>query len=87
MLGLNIKRKIMEVKMADELRRAIGNALSFPGSKPPEESFEVGRVERSGTVFIYFKGMSGAYYFGTKRGIEFAQQMEEKQKKRKAPVH
>lgn len=73
--------------MADELSAAIGNASSFPGSKPPEEALEIGRVERSGVVFIYFKGKSGEYYFGTERGIEFARQMEEKLKKEKHRFH
>lgn len=74
--------------MADRLSTAIGNAMSFPGSKPPEEAEEIGRVERSGVVFIYFEGKkSGEYYFGTDRGMEFARQMEEKQKKEKHRFH
>ena len=79
-------KKITEAKMS--LTTAIGNSISFPGSKPPEESVELGRVEQSGGIFIYFKGVtSGTYYYGTERGIEFARRMEEKQKKRKAPIH
>lgn len=69
-----------------EQLKVFENAVSFPGSKPPEESVEIGRVERAGTVFVYFRGNSGTYYFGTERGMEFARRMEEKQKKRKAPV-
>lgn len=70
--------------MADELSAAIGNASSFPGSRPPEEAVEIGRVERSGVVFVYFKGKkTGEYYYGTERGMEFARRMEEKQKKEK----
>lgn len=72
----------------EDLNIAKGNAVSFPDSRPPEEAVEVGREPRAGTVFIYFKGLqTGTYYFGTERGIEFAKRMEEKQKKRKAPVY
>ena len=70
--------------MGTELEKAIGNAFSFPGSEPPEEAVEIGRVNHAGTVFIYFRGNSGTLYYGTERGMEFARQMEEKQKKKKS---
>ena len=71
-----------------ELVKAKGNAISFPDSRPPEESIEIGRENRAGTVFVYFKGIqTGTYYFGTERGMAFARKMEEIQKKRKAPAY
>lgn len=58
------------------LERAIGNATSFPGSRPPEEARIIGQVERPGGNFIYFQGKSGKFYYGTESGINFARKME-----------
>ena len=61
-------------------------AVSFPGTAPPEDAEEIDRVEHPilGTV-IYYKGKSGTIYYATKRGLEFAAGMEEsiRQKKTK----
>lgn len=73
--------------MADELKAAIGNAVSFIGSKPPEDCIVLGKAKYRTVEFIYFKGLqTGTYYFDTESGIEFSRKMEEIQKKRKAPA-
>lgn len=59
------------------LDRAVGNATSFSGSRPPEDARVIGQVERQGRNFIYFQGESGKFYYGTESGIAFARRMEE----------
>ena len=53
-------------------------AVSFPGTVPPEDAKEIGREEHPvlGTV-IYFKGKSGTVYYASERGLRFAAKMEE----------
>ena len=65
------------------LDRAVGNAISFEGSKPPEDARVIGQVERQGRNFIYFQGESGKFYYVTESGIAFAQRMEAVQRKTK----
>ena len=73
--------------MKEELSMAKENAVSFPGSVPPEETEEIGREEHFGVMFIYFKAKNGEYYYGTDRGMKFAREMEEKIKKEKHRIH
>lgn len=68
----------------DELSKVKEFAISFPGSRPPEDTVEVGREKIVGTVFIYFRGLTtGTYYYGSDSGMEFAKKMEETIKKEK----
>ena len=65
------------------LDRAIGNAVSFPGSRPPEPARCIGQIERPDGNYVYFQGQSGKFYYGTESGIAFARQMEAAGKKRR----
>ena len=53
-------------------------AVSFPGTTPPEDAKEIDRAEHPvlGTV-IYYKGKSGTVYYASERGLQFAAKMEE----------
>lgn len=54
-------------------------AVSFPGTTPPEDAKEIDRAEHPvlGTV-IYFKApKSGTIYYATEHGLKFAARMEE----------
>ena len=58
------------------LERAVGNASSFSGTRPPEPARVIGQIERSGGIFIYYQGESGQFYYITQSGLEFARRME-----------
>ncbi len=63
-------------------------AVSFPGTIPPEDAKEIGRdVHPTLGVVIYYKApKSGTIYYATKRGLKFAAKMEEailRQKRKK----
>lgn len=60
------------------LERAVGNASSFPGTRPPEPAKEIGQIERPGGIFIYYQGESGQFYYITQSGLEFARRMEKR---------
>ncbi|MBQ7863825.1 MAG: hypothetical protein IJ420_00530 [Lachnospiraceae bacterium] len=53
-------------------------AVSFPGTIPPEDAKEIDRKEHTvlGTV-IYYKGKSGTVYYASEHGLRFAAKMEE----------
>lgn len=63
--------------MSEELEKAMQQAVSFPGSSPPENAKEIGQIERNGITFILYCGRSG-YYYNTLQGIRFAREMEER---------
>ncbi len=63
--------------MKEELEKAWKEAVSFPGSSPPEEAVEIGRIEKGGIIFIFYRGKAG-YYYNTVRGIAFAGWLEER---------
>ena len=65
------------------LDRAIGNAVSFPGSRPPETARVIGQVEHPHGNYIYFEGESGTFYYASESGLAFARRMEALQKKTK----
>ena len=74
--------------MEDELSMAIENAVSFPGSNPPEDYIVLGKAKPRTVEFIYYKGLStGTYYFASESGIEFARKMEEIIKRDKKEKH
>lgn len=54
-------------------------AVSFPGTTPPEDAKEIGReVHPVLGVVIYYKApKTGTIYYVTKRGLKFAAKMEE----------
>lgn len=62
--------------MSEELEKAWEEAVSFPGSSPPENAVEIGRKEEGSVTFILYRGRSG-YYYNTAQGIRFAKEMEE----------
>lgn len=53
-------------------------AVSFPGTTPPEDAKEIGReLHPALGVVIYYKApKSGTIYYTTKRGLRFAEKME-----------
>ena len=53
-------------------------AVSFPGTTPPEDAKEIGReVHPTLGVVIYYKApKSDTIYYATKRGLRFAEKME-----------
>ena len=53
-------------------------AVSFPGTIPPEDAKEIDRKEHPvlGTV-IYYKGKSGTIYYASEHALRFAAKMEE----------
>ncbi len=63
--------------MKEELEKAWKEAVSFPGSSPPEEAVEIGRIEKGGVTFIFYRGETG-YYYNTVQGIAFAGWLEER---------
>lgn len=69
--------------MKEDLNRALAQAASFPGSRPPDDAEEIGRVESGGTTFIVYRGKTRGYYYNTTRGLCFAREMEEAQARRK----
>lgn len=60
-------------------------AISFPGTAPPEEAKEFDRREHPvlGTV-IYYKGKSGTVYYASEHSLRFAAKMEEVIQRQKA---
>lgn len=68
-----------------KLDRAIGNALSFSGTMPPEPCKVIGREERGamGMTIYYEAEESGNFYYITERGLEFARRMEAAARKTK----
>ncbi len=63
------------------------SAVSFPGSEPPSGSSYLGSGQRSGETFYFYKGVldekvGEQILYGTKTGIEFAKEIEKRQKKR-----
>ena len=76
--------------MKEDLNRALAQAASFPGSRPPDGAEEIGRVESGGTTFIVYRGKTRDYYYNTTRGLCFAREMEEAHRRRaeeKARTH
>lgn len=67
--------------MSEELEEAWKEAVSFPGSSPPENAREIGQIERDGNTFILYRGRSG-YYYNTLQGIRFAKEMEERARRK-----
>jgi hypothetical protein len=57
-------------------------AWSFDGVTPPDKAEEIGREEKAGTVFIYYVDQSNRYWYATERGLKFAAEMEQIQKKK-----
>lgn len=67
------------------LERAVGNAVSFPGSSPPEQCRMIGMVEHEtmGNV-LYYESMTGErFYYITEKGLQFARKMEKTAKQQK----
>ena len=54
------------------------NAVSFPGTVPPEDAKEIDRKVHPvlGVVIYYQAPVSGTIYYATKRGLKFAAKME-----------
>lgn len=65
------------------LDNAIGNSMSFPGLKPPNNAYEIGQVVHGREVFIYYRGNDGEFYYDTASGQAFKRKMAEAEKRRR----
>ncbi|MGN0506662.1 MAG: hypothetical protein ACI4FZ_08880 [Lachnospiraceae bacterium] len=58
-------------------------ARSFPGSKPPNNAYEIEREWRGDELWIYYRDPDGGYYYATASGLAFAKKMEEAGERRR----
>lgn len=67
----------------EEFAQLFDSAVSFPGAKPPDGSEYLGCGVRKGETYYFWEGIVNPengkqVLYATKRGLEFAKEMQEK---------
>ena len=67
--------------MEDELRKAAGEARTFPGLTPPNKAEYIGALSKNGDTYYYYKDENGTYWFDTESLRKFEKEMAEAEKR------
>lgn len=64
--------------MSEELKKAIGNAWSFPELTPPDNAKYIGSAYRGTEQYHYYIAEGGKYYYETDSGKAFKLKMADR---------